>query len=76
LIDPYKHFERPVSTFTGIEHGPDGRRHNVIRTTCVKCGTVISEMHHGCCGHGSCGFGTVAGVCGCRPAAPDDLEED
>lgn len=27
---------------------------------CVTCGEVISLFHHGCCGHLSSGFGSVA----------------
>ncbi len=38
-------------------------KHHVIRTTCNRCGAVLSEMHYGCCGHASSGFGTTHHKC-------------
>lgn len=51
------YFEPGTTTFTGVEHGPDGKRHNVTRTTCNGCGEVLSQTHFNCCGFSSCGFG-------------------
>ena len=51
------------TTFIGQEPGPDGKIHNVSRTTCTKCGYVLSQTHYGCCGHASCGFGTIHHDC-------------
>ena len=56
-------FSPGTSSFTGVEHGPDGRRHNISRMTCNGCGEVLSEFHYNCCGYSSCGYGTAWHKC-------------
>jgi hypothetical protein len=65
--DPVDFFTPGTSTFTGVEPGPDGRNHNVMRTTCNGCGAILSQTHFGCCGHMSCGFGSFNHVCKEKP---------
>jgi len=56
-------FAPGTTTFTGTEPGPDGKIHNVSRTTCNGCGEVLMQTHFGCCGFLSNGWGTALHEC-------------
>lgn len=47
-------------TFIGTVVDRFGKTHNLRRVYCAVCGSALSEMHHGCCGHASSGWGTSA----------------
>lgn len=70
-VEKFEMPEEDLRYFSGREIGPDRKYHNVSRTTCNKCGEVLSQMHYNCCGYSSCGFGRMGPhKCAKKPKKP------